>query len=192
MHSCGAFDHGGLPREVHLPEVQCRGTEAGPQGSSLAPLPQSFTRSPRSPGHAHRESSYVSFAKLGLKEPILRGVADAGYEQPTDIQANAIPKILRGAELIGLGQTGSGKTAAFGLPMLNRLCGGEPGLRGLIIVPTRELCVQVAENLRTYAKYTGLHVCTAFGGVDMSIQESAFKRGVDVVVACPGRLIDHL
>ncbi len=134
----------------------------------------------------------MSFAKLGLKEPILRGVADAGYEQPTDIQANAIPKILRGAELIGLGQTGSGKTAAFGLPMLDRLCGGEPGLRGLIIVPTRELCVQVAENLRTYAKYTGLHVCTAFGGVDMSIQESAFKRGVDIVVACPGRLIDHL
>jgi ATP-dependent RNA helicase RhlE len=143
-------------------------------------------------GPAHRESFYVSFAKLGLKEPILRGVAAAGYEQPTDIQANAIPKILRGAELIGLGQTGSGKTAAFGLPMLDRLCGGEPGLRGLIVVPTRELCVQVAENLRTYAQFSGLHVCTAFGGVDMSIQENAFKRGLDVLVACPGRLIDHL
>ncbi len=134
----------------------------------------------------------MSFASLGLKEPILRGVRAAGYETPTDIQASAIPKILGGAELIGLGQTGSGKTAAFGLPMLDRLCGGEPGLRGLIIVPTRELCVQVAENLRTYASHAGLHVCTAFGGVDMSIQESAFKRGVDVVVACPGRLIDHL
>ncbi len=134
----------------------------------------------------------MSFAKLGLKEPILRGVAAAGYEQPTDIQASAIPKILRGVELIGLGQTGSGKTAAFGLPMLDRLCGGEPGLRGLVIVPTRELCVQVAENLRTYAAFSGLHVCTAFGGVDMSIQESAFKRGLDVLVACPGRLIDHL
>ncbi|MBL9078530.1 MAG: DEAD/DEAH box helicase [Planctomycetes bacterium] len=116
----------------------------------------------------------------------------AGYETPTDIQAQAIPKILAGVELIGLGQTGSGKTAAFGLPMLDRLCGGPPGLRGLIVVPTRELCVQVAENLRTYAQFAGLHVCTAFGGVDMSIQESAFKRGIDVVVACPGRLIDHL
>ncbi|MBX3464962.1 MAG: DEAD/DEAH box helicase [Planctomycetes bacterium] len=116
----------------------------------------------------------------------------AGYETPTDIQAKAIPKILAGVELIGLGQTGSGKTAAFGLPMLDRLCGGEPGLRGLIVVPTRELCVQVAENLRTYASHAGLHVCTAFGGVDMSIQESAFKRGLDVLVACPGRLIDHL
>jgi ATP-dependent RNA helicase RhlE len=134
----------------------------------------------------------VSFATLGLKEPILRGVRAAGYETPTEIQADAIPKILRGAELIGLGQTGSGKTAAFGLPMLDRLCGGEPGLRGLIVVPTRELCVQVAENLRIYAQHAGLHVCTAFGGVDMSIQESAFKRGLDVLVACPGRLIDHL
>ncbi|MEO6596079.1 MAG: DEAD/DEAH box helicase [Planctomycetota bacterium] len=134
----------------------------------------------------------MSFASLGLKEPILQGVRAAGYETPTDIQATAIPKILAGAELIGLGETGSGKTAAFGLPMLDLLCGGEPGLRGIIVVPTRELCVQVAENLRTYAKHAGLHVCTAFGGVDLSIQESAFKRGLDVLVACPGRLIDHL
>ena len=134
----------------------------------------------------------MSFASLGLKEPILHGVRAAGYEQPTEIQQHAIPKIIRGAELIGLGQTGSGKTAAFGLPMLDRLCGGPPGLRGLIVVPTRELCVQVAENLRVYAQFANLHVCTAFGGVDMAIQESAFKRGVDVVVACPGRLIDHL
>ena len=134
----------------------------------------------------------MSFASLGLKEPILRGVRAAGYETPTEIQADAIPKILDGVELIGLGQTGSGKTAAFGLPMLHKLCGGPPGLRGVILVPTRELCVQVAENLRVYAQFAGLHVVTAFGGVDMSIQESAFKRGVDVVVACPGRLIDHL
>ncbi|MFK7741304.1 MAG: DEAD/DEAH box helicase [Planctomycetota bacterium] len=134
----------------------------------------------------------MSFESLGLKKPILKGVLDAGYEKPTDIQQHAIPKILAGDELIGLGQTGSGKTAAFGLPMLNNLCGGEPGLRGVIIVPTRELCVQVAENLRVYAKHAGLHVCTAFGGIDMSIQESAFKRGLDVLVACPGRVIDHL
>ncbi|MEQ1631298.1 MAG: DEAD/DEAH box helicase, partial [Planctomycetota bacterium] len=134
----------------------------------------------------------MTFASLGLSEPILRGVRAVGYEKPTDIQSSAIPKILAGQDLIGLGQTGSGKTAAFALPMLEKLAGGEPGLRGLIVVPTRELCVQVAENLRQYAAFTGLHICTAFGGVDMSIQESAFKRGVDVVVACPGRLIDHL
>lgn len=134
----------------------------------------------------------VSFASLGLKEPILRGIEAAGYDTPTEIQAHAIPKILAGIELIGLGQTGSGKTAAFGLPMLDRLYGGPPGLRGIVIVPTRELCVQVAESLRVYARHTGLAVCTAFGGVDMSIQENAFKRGLDVLVACPGRLIDHL
>ncbi len=134
----------------------------------------------------------MSFSSLGLQEPILRGVRAAGYETPTEIQAHAIPKILAGAEIIGLGQTGSGKTAAFGLPMLHKLCGGPPGLRAIIIVPTRELCVQVAENLRAYAQYAGLHVCTAFGGVDIGIQESAFKRGLDVLVACPGRLIDHL
>ena len=134
----------------------------------------------------------MSFDSLGLNKSILKGVRDAGYDEPTEIQAHAIPKILAGEELIGLGQTGSGKTAAFGLPMLHKLVGGEPGLRGLIIVPTRELCVQVAENLRGYAKHAGLNVCTAFGGIDLSIQESAFKRGLDVLVACPGRLIDHL
>jgi ATP-dependent RNA helicase RhlE len=134
----------------------------------------------------------VTFASLGLKKPILEGVRDAGYERPTDIQAQAIPKILKGLDLIGLGETGSGKTAAFGLPILHRLCGGPPGLRALVVVPTRELCVQVAESLRAYGAHSGLSVCTAFGGVDMSIQESAFKRGLDVLVACPGRLIDHL
>ncbi len=134
----------------------------------------------------------VSFQDLGLAEPILRGVRDAGYEKPTDIQSRAIPLVLDGQDLIGLGQTGSGKTAAFGLPLLHGLVGGEPGLRAVILVPTRELCVQVAESLRQYATHTGLHVCTAFGGVDLGIQMSAFKRGLDVLVACPGRLIDHL
>ncbi len=149
----------------------------------------------RAPDHGSRrigQERRVSFSSLGLSESILRGVEAAGYTEPTDIQKQAIPKIIAEQNLIGLGQTGSGKTAAFGLPMLDRLAGGEPGLRGLIVVPTRELCVQVAENLRTYAQHAGLHVCTAFGGIDLSIQESAFKRGVDVLVACPGRLIDHL
>ena len=134
----------------------------------------------------------MTFASLGLKEPILRAVRDVGYEKPTEIQAHTIPKILDRHDLIGLGETGSGKTAAFGLPILHRLCGGPPGLRALVVVPTRELCVQVAEALRQYGAHSGLHVCTAFGGVDMSIQESAFKRGLDILVACPGRLIDHL
>ena len=135
---------------------------------------------------------HVSFESLGLSEPILQGIRQAGYDSPTDIQQQAIPIVLDGGDLIGLGQTGSGKTAAFGLPLLDKLVEGEPGLRALIMVPTRELCVQVAENLRGYAAATDLHVCTAFGGIDMGIQESAYKRGIDVLVACPGRLIDHL
>ena len=134
----------------------------------------------------------MTFTRLGLAEPILEGVKAAGYTQPTEIQSLAIPRVLRGEDLIALGQTGSGKTAAFGLPILTRLYGGPPGLRAVILVPTRELCVQVAENLRVYAQHAGLHVCTAFGGIPLSIQESAFKRGLDVLVACPGRLIDHL
>jgi ATP-dependent RNA helicase RhlE len=134
----------------------------------------------------------VTFASLGLAEPILHGIAQAGYTTPTDIQARAIPTVLSGKDLIALGETGSGKTAAFGLPILHRLLGGPRGLRALILVPTRELCVQVAESLRTYAAHTELAVCTAFGGIDLSIQRAAFKRGLDVLVACPGRLLDHL
>ncbi|HLU39507.1 MAG TPA: DEAD/DEAH box helicase [Planctomycetota bacterium] len=134
----------------------------------------------------------MTFASLGLSEPILAGIRRAGYETPTEIQARAIPTILAGKDLIALGETGSGKTAAFGLPILERLVGGPRGLRALILVPTRELCVQVAESLRTYASATELAICTAFGGIDLSIQRAAFKRGLDVLVACPGRLLDHL
>ncbi len=134
----------------------------------------------------------MTFKKLGLSKPILDGVRAAGYEAPTEIQQNSIPLVLDGHDLISCGETGSGKTAAFGLPILEGMLDLEPGLRAVILVPTRELCVQVAENLRLYASHTDIKVCTAFGGVNMSIQESAFKRGLDVVVGCPGRMIDHL
>jgi ATP-dependent RNA helicase RhlE len=134
----------------------------------------------------------VSFESLGLSETVLEGVRASGYKAPTEIQERTIPLALEGKDLIGLGETGSGKTAAFGLPILHRLHGEEAGLRALILVPTRELCVQVAEDLRRYGQGTGLHICTAFGGIDIGIQESAFKRGLDLLVACPGRLIDHL
>ncbi len=129
---------------------------------------------------------------MGLRKPILDGVAKAGYREPTEIQRDSIPIVLEGHDLVSCGETGSGKTAAFGLPILEQMLDHEAGLRALILVPTRELCVQVAENLRIYASRTDIAVCTAFGGVDMGIQESAFRRGVDIVVACPGRMIDHL
>lgn len=145
------------------------------------------------PLHNTKCSDYsVTFASLGLKQPILEGIRLAGYTSPTEIQAEAIPIVLSGRDIIALGETGSGKTAAFGLPILDRLVDGRRGLRALILVPTRELCVQVAESLRAYAAGTELAVCTAFGGIDLSIQRAAFKRGLDVLVACPGRLLDHL
>lgn len=134
----------------------------------------------------------MTFSSLGLRKPILDGVLKAGYEQPSEIQKNSIPIVLDGHDIISCGETGSGKTAAFGLPILDSLLDHEPGLRALILVPTRELCVQVAENLRIYASRTDIAVVTAFGGVDMGIQESAIRRGCDVIVACPGRMIDHL
>ena len=135
----------------------------------------------------------MSFQSLGLSEPILQGVVAAGFEHPTPIQEQAIPLARAGRDVIGLGQTGSGKTAAYGLPMLDRMIGkGPTGLRGLILVPTRELCVQVAEHLRIFAQFSGLHVRTAFGGIPLGVQEAAIKRGLDVLVACPGRLLDHM
>lgn len=134
----------------------------------------------------------MKFSSLGLRKPILDGVRKAGYEQPSEIQENSIPIVLDGHDIISCGETGSGKTAAFGLPILDSLLDHEPGLRALILVPTRELCVQVAENLRIYASRTDINVVTAFGGVDMGIQEAAIRRGCDVIVACPGRMIDHL
>jgi len=129
---------------------------------------------------------------MGLSRPILNGVREAGYRKPTEIQRLTIPLALEHYDLISLGETGSGKTAAFGLPILEDLLEGDTGLRALVLVPTRELCVQVAEQLRVYARHTGLHVRTAFGGIDLSIQEAAFNRGIDILVACPGRLLDHL
>jgi ATP-dependent RNA helicase RhlE len=135
----------------------------------------------------------VTFSSLGLRKPILDAVKKAGYTTPTDIQKDSIPLVLDGHDLVSCGETGSGKTAAFGLPILEKMLEAEPGhLKALILVPTRELCVQVAENLRIYASRTDIDVCTAFGGVDMGIQEARIRRGCDIIVACPGRMIDHL
>ena len=122
----------------------------------------------------------MSFSSLGLSKPILEGIKDVGYDTPTEIQQETIPLAVKGQDLIALAQTGSGKTAAYGLPILDRLCGGEPGLRALILVPTRELCVQVAENLRAYANHTELHVRTAFGGIPITMSLSIVSRARNV------------
>ncbi len=134
----------------------------------------------------------ITFAQLGLAEPLLRAVADAGYAHPTPIQAQAIPLALKGRDLIGLAQTGTGKTAAFTLPIIDRLLDGPRRTRALILTPTRELCVQVEESFQKYGIHSGIDVVPVYGGVPLEPQERKLRDGVDVVVATPGRLLDHL
>ena len=135
----------------------------------------------------------MSFSVLGLDAKILRAVTEAGYTEPTPIQSAAIPPILAGNDLIGIAQTGTGKTAAFTLPILTKLAalpGQRRGTKVLVVAPTRELVVQIEENIRAYAKHLPLSVATVFGGVGEQPQLRALRSGTDVVVACPGRLLD--
>ena len=139
----------------------------------------------------------MTFETLGLSPALLRSLAEAGYTQPTDIQAQAIPLVLAGHDVLGGAQTGTGKTAAFGLPLLQRLSKSTPANgprkpRALVLVPTRELAVQVADSLKAYGRGLRLNVTTLFGGAGMQPQIDNLRRGTDIVVACPGRLIDHL
>jgi ATP-dependent RNA helicase RhlE len=134
----------------------------------------------------------TTFADLGLAQPLLAALSDAGYERPTPIQRDAIPLALKGRDLIGLAQTGTGKTASFTLPMVHRLLGGPRRTRVLVLTPTRELCLQVEESVRKYSKFAPVDVIPVFGGVGYEPQERALRAGVDVVVATPGRLLDHL
>ncbi|MEO7042618.1 MAG: DEAD/DEAH box helicase [Gemmatimonadaceae bacterium] len=138
------------------------------------------------------EATDLTFADLGLHPDVLQSVKDAGYTHPTPIQALAIPLALEGRDLIGLAQTGTGKTAAFALPILNQLKGGPRRSRALILTPTRELCVQVEENFRKYAEHSGLRTLAVYGGVALEPQTKALRKGIDIVIATPGRLLDHL
>ena len=127
-----------------------------------------------------------------LAPELLRAVEDAGYTTPTPIQARAIPLILNGRDIMGLAQTGTGKTAAFTLPIVQRLLGGPRRTRALILTPTRELAVQVRETFARYAIHSGLEIAVVYGGVPLGPQEQALRAGVDVIVATPGRLLDHM
>ena len=135
----------------------------------------------------------MSFADLGLSDELLRAVSDSGYPEPTPIQKAAIPSVLMGKDLIGIAQTGTGKTAAFVLPMIDILGQGRSRARmprSLILEPTRELAVQVSENFEKYGKYQKLSMALLIGGVQMGDQVKALEKGVDVLIATPGRLKD--
>jgi ATP-dependent RNA helicase RhlE len=132
------------------------------------------------------------FDELGLSPVLLQSIKDSGYTVPTPIQLAAIPAVLSGRDIIGLAQTGTGKTAAFTLPIADRLLTGPHRLRAVVLTPTRELCQQVERSFKKYAQHTSLVVTSIYGGVGMEPQERALRTGVDVIVATPGRLIDHL
>jgi ATP-dependent RNA helicase RhlE len=135
----------------------------------------------------------MPFAKLGLRPELVRAVTDEGYAVPTPIQAESIPLALEGRDVIGSAQTGTGKTAAFVLPILHQLAGGQHhALRALVLVPTRELCEQVLERARAYGRHLHLRSVAIYGGVGMEPQTTALARGVDLVIATPGRLLDHM
>ena len=136
----------------------------------------------------------MPFRHFGFEEGILRAIGTAGYARPTPVQAAAIPKILRGQDLIAIAQTGTGKTAAFVLPMLHRLSASKRDRRilALVLAPTRELAVQITDNIRAYGKHLLLRVATLHGGVDEAAQIKAVGKGTQIIVATPGRLLDLL
>lgn len=146
------------------------------------------------PGHRQIRDRMTKFTDLDLDPRVLKAVEEAGYETPTPIQAQAIPHALQGRDVLGIAQTGTGKTASFTLPMITMLGKGRARARmprSLVLAPTRELAAQVAENFETYAKHTKLTMALLIGGVSFKDQDRLIDRGVDVLIATPGRLLDH-
>jgi ATP-dependent RNA helicase RhlE len=133
----------------------------------------------------------MPFSRLGLAPQVLEGVSASGYTEPTAIQLRAIPVLMAGRDLIGSAQTGTGKTAAFALPILSRL-GQHGALRALVLEPTRELAAQVETAIRDYGRFTNLRPAVLYGGAGYGRQDQALRQGADIVVATPGRLLDHM
>ncbi|PHO09336.1 ATP-dependent RNA helicase RhlE [Malaciobacter canalis] len=140
----------------------------------------------------------MSFSQLGLNPNILKAVKEQGYTSPTPIQKESIPVILNHKDVLAAAQTGTGKTAAFTLPLLEKMSqkpnnkGQKSYIKALILAPTRELALQVSENIQTYSKYLSLKTAVIFGGVGISPQKASLRKGVDIVIATPGRLLDHM
>jgi ATP-dependent RNA helicase RhlE len=134
----------------------------------------------------------MSFSSFNLHPSLLRGITDLGFTVPTPIQRDGIPPAMEGRDVLACAMTGSGKTAAFALPILNRLTGQKRGItRVLVLAPTRELAAQIVEHFNDLGRHAGIRAAAVYGGVGMQPQERAFRTGVDIIVACPGRLLDH-
>jgi len=179
----------------------CPSTSMGASGprpwflSTIPPSPNALT-GPRDDAVGPLSGVTLTFDTLGLRPESLRAIADQGYSDPTPVQAQAIPAILTGRDLLAGAQTGTGKTAAFVLPMIQTLHatrdGGPKRVRALIVVPTRELALQVEQSIRTYGAHRPVRSAAIFGGMRMDRQVRALRHGVEVVVATPGRLLDHV
>jgi ATP-dependent RNA helicase RhlE len=140
-----------------------------------------------------KENAYLTFDTLDLRPAVLRAVHDLGFREPTPVQAQAIPPALAGRDVLASAETGSGKSAAFGIPLVNALADKPRGTtRALILAPTRELAMQIAEHVGALAKHTNVRVAAIYGGVGFGAQTAAFKRGTEIIVATPGRLLDHI
>jgi ATP-dependent RNA helicase DeaD len=138
-----------------------------------------------------RRKRMTTFNELGIKESILNGIKDMGFSKPFPIQEAAIPVLLSGRDVVGQAHTGTGKTAAFAISMLQQIT-PKKGIQGLVMAPTRELAIQITEEIKKFGKYTGIKTATIYGGQGMGTQLSALTRGIEIVVATPGRLIDHV
>lgn len=155
--------------------------------------PRAIFRSPIEPRRFERRTPITTFEHLGLQPPFLRAVRDLGFAEPTPVQLAAIPPALAGRDLLASAATGSGKSAAFGLPLLQALLSRPRGkTQALVLAPTRELAAQIALHVAALGKHTNLRVASVYGGVGFGGQAAAFKRGTEIVVATPGRLLDHL
>ncbi|MCA9860844.1 MAG: DEAD/DEAH box helicase, partial [Thermomicrobiales bacterium] len=146
----------------------------------------------RSKKEKEKESDTLTFAGLGLSDAILKSIKDVGYEEPTPIQAITIPAMMRGGDIIAQAQTGSGKTAAFGLPIIDSVDGRDRSVQAMILTPTRELAIQVAEALHKYGKHKGIETLPIYGGQPYERQFRGLQRGPQIVVGTPGRVMDHM
>src|SRR5262245_26266192 len=184
-----------LGQPPSLPALAARVANVGLAGDSSVPptnKPDAMTADFRPPGGAAERTLRMPFTRFGLHPDLARGVKEMGFSRPTPIQLDAIPPAVEGRDVMACAMTGSGKTAAFLLPILHRLMGKKRGVtRALILTPTRELAAQIDEHARELAVHTPLSSAPIFGGVGMGPQEHAFRSGVDVLVATPGRLLDH-
>jgi ATP-dependent RNA helicase DeaD len=140
---------------------------------------------------AKEKKKMTKFEELGIKQSILDAIQDLGFNEAFPIQEASIPVLLTGRDVVGQAHTGTGKTAAYSISMLQEI-EPEKGIQGLILAPTRELAVQITDEIRKFAKYTGVKAATIYGGQGMGVQLSALAKGVEILVATPGRLIDHI